>query len=216
MTADKKKFFLVFICVLFFVTGCAEKEVKTGSTRDQLLSPEKIESMFEEADKLGREGKLKEAEKKISIAYESFLKHGAVDTEKNVKYLKLLANLSLKLQKNSKAAIYSQTIIDVTNDELDKSLGYNNLGMAYQNKGRHGQAIGFLKTALKIALKQLGPDHPNVARVYNNLGVAYVAKNDYANAVKNYTKALEIVTRQFGPDHHATKTIKKNLDSIQK
>ena len=81
------------------------------------------------------------------------------------------------------------------------SEAYNNLGLAYRSNGDYDRAIEYYQKALKIDLKQLGPDHPNVATRYNNLGVAFDNKGDHDRAIEYYQKSLKIGMKQLGPDH---------------
>ncbi len=81
------------------------------------------------------------------------------------------------------------------------SEAYNNLGLAYRSNGDYDRAIEYYQKALKIDLKQLGPDHPDVAIGYNNIGLVYKRKGDYDRAIKYYKKALKIDLKQLGSNH---------------
>ena len=50
---------------------------------------------------------------------------------------------------------------------------YDNLGTVYRNLGDFQQAKDSHARALDIRLKQLGPEHVDVATSYNNLGIVY-------------------------------------------
>ena len=54
---------------------------------------------------------------------------------------------------------------------------------------------------MEIRLKQLGPDHVNVAASYNNLGTVYNNLCDFQRAKGNHTRALDICLKQLGPEH---------------
>ena len=69
---------------------------------------------------------------------------------------------------------------------------YINLGAAYDSKGDYDEAIEYFQKALKINLKMLGPEHPDVAVIYNNLGLAYTGKGEYIKAIEYLQKALKI------------------------
>ena len=86
---------------------------------------------------------------------------------------------------------------------LDRNYGeaYSNLGLAYDNKGDYDKAIEYYKKALKIILRKLGSEHPNVAIYYNNLGFAYREKGDYDKAIEYFQKALKIGLRKLGSEH---------------
>ena len=98
---------------------------------------------------------------------------------------------------------------------LDKNYGpaYSNLGTAYGSKGNYDKAIEYHRKALKIDLKKLGPEHPNVAIMYNNLGRAYGSKGNYDKAIKYYRKALKIDLKKLGPEHPNVATWYSNLGS---
>ena len=65
--------------------------------------------------------------------------------------------------------------------------------------------------ALAIDLKQLGPEHPYVARSYNNMAYVYKAKNDLAKAKEYWEKAYAIFSlKKLGPNHPDTKDERPN------
>ena len=51
-------------------------------------------------------------------------------------------------------------------------------------------------SALNIRLKQLGPDHVDVAASYDNLGTVYSDLGDFQQAKDNHTRALDIRQKQ--------------------
>ena len=136
--------------------------------------------------------------------------------EENEKLAKELKNASqglnaLQLNKQALALCDHGFYTDVTKAieylnnavRLDPkySPAYNNLGLAYQQKGDYDKAIGYYQEALKIDLEQVGPEHPEVAIRYNNLGMAYEYKGDYDKAIKYYQKALRMGLEQLGLEH---------------
>ena len=82
---------------------------------------------------------------------------------------------------------------------------YNNLGLAYADKGEYEQAINYLKQALKIYEKayEQSPNHPNIAMSYNNLGNAYADKGEYEQAINYHQQALQIKLKAYeqSPNH---------------
>ena len=52
-------------------------------------------------------------------------------------------------------------------------------------------------SALKIPLKQLGPDHVDVAASNDNLGTVYSDLGDFQQAKDNHTRALDIRQKQL-------------------
>jgi tetratricopeptide (TPR) repeat protein len=69
-------------------------------------------------------------------------------------------------------------------DHPDVALSYNNLGLAYDNKGEYDRGIEYYEKSLKIYLEKLGHDHPDVALSYNNLGTAYYNKGEYDRGIE--------------------------------
>lgn len=55
-------------------------------------------------------------------------------------------------------------------DHPNVAIRWNNLGLAWNNKGEYDRAIEYYEKALQSDLKTFGEDHPNVARDWNNLG----------------------------------------------
>ena len=78
---------------------------------------------------------------------------------------------------------------------------YNNIGVVYKAKGEYDKALEYYQKSLAIRLKQLGPDHPDVATSYNNIGLVYDNKAEYDKALEYYQKSLAIRLKQLGPDH---------------
>ena len=75
----------------------------------------------------------------------------------------------------------------------------NNLGAVYTDLGDFKQAKENHAHALDIRLKQLGPDHVDVAACYNNLVTVYRGLGDFQRAEENNARALEIRLKQLGP-----------------
>ena len=78
---------------------------------------------------------------------------------------------------------------------------YNNLGLAYKNKGEYDLAIDYYERDLTIIVASLGKDHPDVASSYNNLGNAYANKGEYDKAIDYYERGLKITVASLGEDH---------------
>jgi len=89
---------------------------------------------------------------------------------------------------------------------------YINLGAAYDSKGDYDEAIEYFQKALKINLKMLGPEHPDVAVMYSNLGMTYYDKGNYDKAIEYFQKALDIARKSLGSNHPYTKIIQKNFN----
>ncbi|MEE9614477.1 MAG: tetratricopeptide repeat protein [Thermodesulfobacteriota bacterium] len=79
-------------------------------------------------------------------------------------------------------------------DEVRKAPGepmvYNRLAGAYLRLGRTDEAMGLLRTALRL--------NPDSAKTHNNLGVAYADKGRLEEAVSEYKEALRLRPRAAG------------------
>ena len=77
---------------------------------------------------------------------------------------------------------------------------YNNIGGVHKHKGEYDHALEYHQKSLAIRLKQLGPDHPDVAISYNNMAYVYKAKKDLAKAKEYWEKAYAICLKKLGPN----------------
>ena len=77
--------------------------------------------------------------------------------------------------------------------------------------GESDRAIVVAKKALEVAEKNVGSDHPDVAKSLNNLAALYGTQGDYAQAEPLYKHALAIKEEVLGPDHPSLAT---NLDNL--
>ena len=50
-------------------------------------------------------------------------------------------------------------------------------------------------------MKQLGPEHVDVATSYDNLGTVYRNLGDFQQAKDSHARALDIRLKQLGPEH---------------
>ena len=74
--------------------------------------------------------------------------------------------------------------IDLNPDFAD---AYSNLGLVYERKGDHEEAIKNFDRAIDL--------NPNDVAAYNNRGIAYGRKGDYEKAITDYTKAIPTQSR---------------------
>ncbi|CAH3136879.1 unnamed protein product, partial [Pocillopora meandrina] len=84
------------------------------------------------------------------------------------------------------------------------------------NHSEFRAALVYGKWLLKIQMKQLGPEHVDVARSYNNLGTLYKALGDTDEAKDWYKRALEIRLKKLGPEHVDVATSYNNLGTLHK
>ena len=92
---------------------------------------------------------------------------------------------------------------------------YNNMGSVHHNKGEYDKALEHHQKALAIRLKQLGPEHPDVAISYNNMAYVYKAQKDLPKAKEYWAKAYAIFSEKLGPNHPHTNLVKGQLDALK-
>jgi tetratricopeptide (TPR) repeat protein len=115
-----------------------------------------------------------------------------------------------------KALFFYEKCLDIllknlTVEHPDVAMSYNNIGVAWFNKGDFNQALDFYQKALKIRLKTLGTDHADVASSYNNIGSTWNNKGDYDKALGFYQKCLEILLKILGMEHPYVATTYNNI-----
>jgi tetratricopeptide (TPR) repeat protein len=96
----------------------------------------------------------------------------------------------------------------------DYAYAYNNIGLAYYEKGNDDQAILLYEKAIELK--------PDYAYVYNNLGLSYYEKGMYDKAIQSYRKALELKPDfadayfNMGLSYNNTSNYDKAIQSYQK
>jgi tetratricopeptide (TPR) repeat protein len=90
----------------------------------------------------------------------------------------------------------------------------NNLAELYFTLGHYGEAEPLFLQALAITQKQLGPEHPDTARILNNLSVLYLTTGRYTEAEPLLIQALAIKQKQLGPEHQDTASSLNNLATL--
>ena len=93
---------------------------------------------------------------------------------------------------------------------------FNRAGRYLWERGRYREAQTVLESALAIANRVLGPDHPDVALSLSNLANVHFYQGRYGDAQDLYERALAIRERAFGADHPLVATSLNNLASIYK
>ena len=91
---------------------------------------------------------------------------------------------------------------------------HNQLGLALDNAGLYDKALEHHQKALPIRLKQLGSEHPHVARSCNNIGSVHYKKRKYDKALENYQKALAIQLKKLGPEHPNVARSYNNIGAV--
>jgi tetratricopeptide (TPR) repeat protein len=90
----------------------------------------------------------------------------------------------------------------------------NNVALSLESNGDLNGAEPLFRSALAIAEKTLGPDHPDTAGSLNNLAGLLESKGDYAGAEPLYRRALSIAEKTLGPNHPNTATSLDNLAGL--
>ena len=109
---------------------------------------------------------------------------------------------------------FIELIGPLTTDYPNVATYRNNLGTAWNAKGKYDKAIEYYEKALESDLKAFGEDHPDVATYRNNLGSAWKAKGEYDKAIEYYKKALKSDIKTFGEDHPKVATRWNNLGEV--
>ena len=104
-------------------------------------------------------------------------------------------------------------------DQSEQSLipvSLNHLGLVLRDLGDLPGAKQAIERALQIDEKAFGPDHPEVAIDVNNLGGVLRALGDLPGAKQAYERALGILRKFLGDEHPNTKTVRGNLEVVNK
>ena len=105
-------------------------------------------------------------------------------------------------QCNWDAARRAQERALAMSDSEEESASYrSNLANILGDLGEHQAAREQIELALASALRQFGPDHPNVAVSRSNLASILGDLGDHQAAREQIELALASDLRQFGPDH---------------
>ncbi len=89
-----------------------------------------------------------------------------------------------------------------------------NLGEQLRELGDLVGARSHLELAHEIWLRELGPDHPELAMVLHNLGLVDLEGGDLGGAALRFRQAVEIRERALGPNHPLLATSLSNLGVV--
>jgi serine/threonine-protein kinase len=89
-------------------------------------------------------------------------------------------------------------ILDKVPDHRTYPTALANLGELENQVGNRDQAATYMKAALAIRLRRLGPDHPEVARSEQSLGTSLRDDGDAAGALEHHRRALAIYEKSLG------------------
>ena len=87
----------------------------------------------------------------------------------------------------------------------------NEYGVLYNTLGNYDKFLKHSEISLKLAIKEFGEHHSEVATRYNNIGEAWRSKGEYDKAIEFYNKALKIKLATLGENHPSTATSYNNI-----
>ena len=214
--ATEDAFGIIIVAKVDVDTSTLEKRVK-AFLKDRSLLKKYQESKNREKDLLAKIEELEKQNKKLKSS-------SPQKKRKKIKsqFRKIARKLTATELNNKALALWSYGYYTDVSKAIallkqaiqidpEYSEAYNNLGLAYRSNGDYDSAIEYYQKALKFDLKQLGPDHLNIAIRYNNMGVVFSRKREHDSAIEYYQKALKINLKQLRPDNPKVATSYNNL-----
>jgi tetratricopeptide (TPR) repeat protein len=125
-----------------------------------------------------------------------------------------LGKILLELGQFNKAEEVYNVLLSQTINIYEKSILYDQLGMAKNGQGEYEEAIRFYEKALEIRRKALPLNHPDLAESYNNIGLVYNNMGEYSKALSFDEKALEIRQKTLPPNHPDLAESYNNIGSV--
>jgi tetratricopeptide (TPR) repeat protein len=101
-------------------------------------------------------------------------------------------------------------------EDTDVAVSLTDLASIYKAQGRNSEAESLYKRALAIREKALGPEHLDVVGTLNDLASLYGSQRRFRDAESLYRRVLGILEKMLGPEHATTRSVRENLDKIQK
>ena len=114
-------------------------------------------------------------------------------------YLRLGQLMEQMKDFESAISFYSRAFVLEPESTRTWYLIHNNLGFCLNHFGRHSEAEGYCRSAIKI--------DPSRHNAYKNLGVSLAGQGDYANAAENFIRA----TKANASDGRALKLLEQVL-----
>jgi tetratricopeptide (TPR) repeat protein len=188
------------------------------------MTIEQAIAMQEKALKLLGRGKLGEARDLIAKALEIFELIEGKNTPDVANLLNDLADLEDKLGHLDVALKLAERSLAITTALGRKFTGVDAaiirarantiMGTVHRERGDYAKAEKFLKQALEINRRALGPAHSEVAGAENNLAVLYKYMGHFAKGLKLYRSALAKYEAEFGEDALPLSTVYHNIGGI--
>lgn len=88
---------------------------------------------------------------------------------------------------------------------------HNNLGMAYQIKGKYTEALNEYEKACNIFIETVGKEHCDTATAYNNIASIYSTLGKYKESLEYFTIATKIREQIFGKEHSIVQETYNNM-----
>ena len=99
-------------------------------------------------------------------------------------------------------------------EDTATATSYNNIGVAFYNKGDYQKALEYYIKAMTIREKIFGVNHPDTANTYNRIGLVYSKLGDKEEALEYFFKSLEIRERVLGTEHVDTAGSYNNIGNM--
>ncbi|CAF4213194.1 unnamed protein product, partial [Didymodactylos carnosus] len=126
-----------------------------------------------------------------------------------------LGNLFWEMGDMNKAENYYKRLLnELTVSDFVIPYCHVGLGNVARDNGEYDLAFMNYDKALKIRIKALPPDHPDIANTYNNIGIVQWNKGEYDLALMNYDKALKIRIKALPPDHPHIASTYNNIGAL--
>jgi CHAT domain-containing protein/Tfp pilus assembly protein PilF len=81
-------------------------------------------------------------------------------------------------------------------------------------EGKYAEALPLAQSAVELAQKTVGADHPETATSLNNLAFLYESQGQYAKAEPLFLRAQAILEKALGADHPDTASSLNNLATL--
>lgn len=190
--------------------------------RRQVLGPENpdtLESMYNLAGTLWREGRYAESEKMSRETLDisrRVLGPDHPDTLGSMNILELDLDDSgqyAEAEKLERETLQIQRRV-LGPEHPDTINSMNNLANTLWHEGQFAEAEKLNRETLDIRRRVLGPDHPDTLNSMNNLALCLLDLGHYAEAEKLRRQTLDIQRRVLGPEHPATLKSMMNLAAL--
>ena len=109
----------------------------------------------------------------------------------NIGWVYLFHNPSKNVDNAITLFIESNILCEKNNLKVITGMNLNNLGIAFERKKKHEEAIKYYTDSLEITLNKESYNPIVSAKTFRNIALIYEEKSDSSNAIKFYEKAIE-------------------------